>query len=146
MDLKGPLDVQESVQKLSLLSLPRLHRVPLENITSPFFIDFQTRELGKEAIFLELILLGVKYFFWSTWAHKVSLCVLNLQFSLAKKVKFLSFAEWMLRPPSSLGRVTFDHPTQCIFLLASLEPHRKFLFILSKLFRILTGRKEVCIT
>ena len=66
MDLKGPLDVQESVQNLRLLSRPRLHRVPLEKVSIPLFIAFQIRELGREFSFLELILLGVIYFFWST--------------------------------------------------------------------------------
>ncbi|KAL4616349.1 hypothetical protein ACB092_07G193200 [Castanea dentata] len=53
---------------------------------------------------------------------------------------------WIPRPPSAFGFVTLCQPTQCTFLASSVDPHKKFLFTLSRLASNFFGSAVLCIT
>ena len=107
---------------------------------------FQVWEQGRWASFLEFNLWWVQYFNLSTLAHWDSPSVWNLQFSLASSAVFLPLAVCKPKPPTSLGVVTFLHPTQCILCLVLVEFQRKFLFTRSMPSNIFPGSWLFCIT
>ena len=137
--LIGPWEDQLSIQNLRSLSFPMTHFVPALKTSWPFLIPFQTWEQGSLSLLTELILRWVQYLFLRTLAHKVSFSEWNLQLSLANKETFLPFAICHPKPSSYLVLVTFCQPTQCIFLAASAEPHKKSWLILFMPFNTLLG-------
>ncbi|KAM4131426.1 hypothetical protein ACJW30_01G175200 [Castanea mollissima] len=68
-DLKGPLMVQLSCQKLSLLLPPGIHLMPFLKTAEPFFIAFHTLEQGSLSMFLEFNLRFEQYLLLSTLAQ-----------------------------------------------------------------------------
>jgi len=138
--LIGPCGDQLSVQNLRLLSFPMTHFVPALKTSCPFLIPFHAWEQGSLSLLTEFVLRRLQYLFLRTLAHKVSFFEWNLQLSFANKEVFLPLVDCNPRPPSFLGLVTFYQPTQCIFLEASVEPHKKFLLILSMPSNTLLGR------
>ena len=144
--LKGPRVDQLSCQKSRLLSDPGIHLIPFLNISFPLFKPFQTLELGNLFSFLKLTCWWLQYFNLKTLAHEAFFSLWNLQFNLASKIVFLPLVVWIPRPLYSFGLATFLQSTQCIFLLFSNEPQRKFLFTLSIPSRTLPGSILHCMT
>ena len=118
---------QVSYHRLSLLSYPGVRLVPFLKTFEPFFIAFHTLEQGSLSLFLEFDLRFEQYLLLSTLAQIESFSVWNLQLSFARRARFFPLVDCNPNPPPSpLGFVTLCHPIQWIFLVVSVEPHKKF--------------------
>ena len=84
-DLKGPLVIQFSCQRLRLLFLPGIHLVPLLKTSPLFFMAFQILEQGSLSLFLAFNYRLEQYLLLRTLAHKASFSIWNLQLSFASK-------------------------------------------------------------